>query len=285
LSARATLAALAAVVLFAAHGSASAQTTAFRWPFQLDDAVGDASGGLDVTKVEKGGDTTARVAGLRLTMTGFAADSGFDIYLNTDLDFATGSKGAEYVLIGEDDRWWFEKADGAGGFAVAPHTAVTRTTWGDDTYEFHINPADIGGATYFDFRILTFRIAPGNADPQVLTTADRAPDSGWYQYALGEVVDAPHPAPAIHALGAQPRVPHVAKPFTMSYSVVDPETEGPASAAKVTVTMTVAGRRLASRRAARRCRRARPAASSPSASRPGTARVCRTGRTSSGFAS
>jgi hypothetical protein len=241
---RLAVAVLGAVALLVTGTAASAHGNALRWPYSYLDPVNDASGGPDVTKVETGGDLAAGLIGLRLTVENYVANSGFDIYVDADHDRATGTQGFEYLLVSEGDTWTWNATDGADGWKRAPLAPTSSATHDGNLFAFQLSTVDLGGTAYFNFAIVTFTIEPGNADPQVLTAKDLAPDRGGFDFSLNAIANAAHPPPLIKPLATKPKHPQAAKQFTVDYVVTDKETLLPASTAKVAVTMTIGGKKL-----------------------------------------
>jgi hypothetical protein len=241
------LVALSLAVLLSAGAPAMAGSSAVRWPFELRDATGDAKGGPDVTKVEKGGDKGANMIGLRLTIANYAADSGLNIFFDTDHNRSTGIYGYEYMLYSQGSHWTLNvvDADGSSWKRVTPNAADFARHDGD-VLEFDLSADELGGATFFDFTVLTFTSTPGEGGTPVLTAADYAPDIGGFMYSLDEVADAPAPPPSIKVLGAQPATPRAGKPFVARFAIVDRETLLPAVAAHVVLTMSIGGKGIRS---------------------------------------
>ena len=240
------LAAFSLTGLLSASAPATAGLTAMRWPFVLRDAANDAKSGPDVTKVEEGGDKDARVIGLRLTIPNYAADSGFNIYFNTDHDRSTGTYGYEYMLYAQGDGWSLNVADGAGGWKQETFSAADVSRRDGDVLEFDLSADDLGGVTFFDFIVVTFTSAPGPGGTPVLTAGDDAPDTGGFSYSLDEVANVPPAPPLIKMLGAKPVTPRAGKPFVAQFAIVDRESQLPAVAARVVLTMSIGGRSVRS---------------------------------------
>lgn len=215
-----------------------------RWPYSYLDPSGDAAGGPDVTKIETGGDLATGQVGIRLTVLHYAADSGFDIYFDTDQNRATGTRGFEYMLVQEGNTWWWDTADGANGWKGIEAAPASFAVHDGTFFSYQLSTADLGGSAYFNFQVVTFTIAPGDATPQVLTANDRAPDRGGFDLSLNAIAAAAHPPPVIAPLGTTPKHPGATKPFTASYALTDPETRQPAIGAKVHITMRIAGKKL-----------------------------------------
>lgn len=240
------LAALSLTGLLAASTPAAAGMSAMRWPFALRDAANDAKGGPDVTKVEQGGDKAAQMIGLRLTIPNYAADSGLNIYFDTDHDRSTGTFGYEYMLYLQGSSWTMNVADGAGGFKREPFAASDFANHVGDVVEFDLSAADLGGVTLFDFIVVTFTSAPGAGDTPVLTAGDYAPDSGGFTYSLDGIASAPASPPVIKLLGTNPVTPHAGKSFVAQFAIVDRDTQLPAFAARVVLTMSIGGKSIRS---------------------------------------
>jgi hypothetical protein len=240
------LAALSLAGLLSGSAPATAGMSAMRWPFALRDAANDANGGADVTKVEDGGDRVANVIALRLTIANYAADSGFNIYFDTDHDRSTGTYGYEYMLYEQGGSWNLNAADGAGGWKHEDFSAADVGRRDGDLFEYDLSPADLGGITSFDFIVVTFTSTPGTGGTPVLAAADYAPDGGGFTYSLDEIANAPAPPPVIKTLGTKPVIPRAGKPFVAQFAIVDRDTQLPAFAARVVLTMSIGGKGLRS---------------------------------------
>jgi hypothetical protein len=240
------LAALSLAALLSAGAPATAGLTATRWPFQLLDATNDANGGPDVTKIEMSGDKVARVIGLRLTIANYAADSGFNIYFDTDHDRSTGSNGYEYMIYSEGNSWTLNAADGAGGWKRSTPAAADDARRNGGVFEFNLSQDDLGGVTFFNFVVVTFTSAPGDGGTPVLTAADHAPDRGGFSYSLNDIANVPAAPPLIKLLGTKPVTPRAGKPFVAQFAIVDRESQLPAVAAHVVLTMSIGGKSVRS---------------------------------------
>jgi hypothetical protein len=240
------LAGLTVAGLLSAVAPATVGMSTMRWPFVLLDATNDANGGPDVTKIEQGGDKDAQVIGLRLTIANYAADSGFNIYFDTDHNRSTGSYGYEYMLYSQGDSWNLNVADGAGGWQRSTPAAADIALRDGGVFEFHLSADDLGGGTFFEFVVVTFTSTPGDGGTAVLTAADYAPDRGGFTYSLDEVANAPAAPPLIKMLGTKPVTPRSGKPFVAQFAIVDRDTQLPAVAARVVLTMSIGGKSLRS---------------------------------------
>jgi hypothetical protein len=240
------LAGLSLAGLLSGGAPATAGMSAMRWPFVLLDATNDANGGPDVTKIEQGGDKDAQMIGLRLTIANYAADSGFNIFFDTDHNRSTGSNGYEYMLYSQGNSWNLNVADGAGGWKRSTPAAADLAFRDGDVFEFRLSADDLGGGTYFNFVVVTFTSAPGDGGTPVLTAADFAPDRGGFTYSLDEVANFPATPPLIKMLGTKPVTPRAGKPFVAQFAIVDRDTQLPAVAARVVLSMSIGGKSLRS---------------------------------------
>jgi hypothetical protein len=240
------LAALSLGGLLSAGAPATAGMNAMRWPFTLQDATNDAKGGPDVTKVEEGGDKAAQAIGLRLTIANYAADSGFDIYFDTDHNRSTGTYGYEYMLYSQGGSWSLNVADADGNWKRLTLSAADVGNRVGDVFELDLSAADFSGVTSFDFIVGTFTSTPGEGGTPVLTAADYAPDGGGFTYSLDQIATAPAAPPLIKMLGTKPAIPRAAKPFVAQFAIVDRDTKLPAVAARVVLTMSIGGKSIQS---------------------------------------
>lgn len=246
LLATSALAALSLAGLLSAGPPAAAGMSAMRWPFALRDPTNDANGGPDVTKIEQGGDKAAQVIGLRLTIANYTADSGFNIYFDTDHDRSTGTYGYEYMLYSQGNSWNLNVADSAGAWKRTTPSAADVGRRDGGVFEFDLSADDLGGVTFFNFTVVTFTSTPGDGVTPVLNAADYAPDIGGFTYSLDDIANAPAPPPLINMLGTKPVTPRAGKPFVAQFTIVDRETLLPAVAPRVVLTMSIGGKRLRS---------------------------------------
>ena len=159
---------LAAVVL---SGSALADQT-------YTDPAGDAANGSDLVGAKISNDPSGLITLQIQTGAALAANHAVIVYLNTDLNPATGEDGDDHMLIA---------FPGAGGFFTWVGNDYVQSTPGSfgvtasgNTLDFRINRADVGNTSGFTWSAYSVSIEADDS----LKVWDVMPGGGSYTYAL-----------------------------------------------------------------------------------------------------
>ncbi len=171
-----------------------------------------------------------------------ATDAEIDIFLDTDVNTATGFEGSEYVLSLWDGGSTFSLAkwNGSAFDPDAPSTSVSVTYNNGAT--FAIDRSELGGTSGFNFWVGAFQVAGDE-----IVAADEAPDTALWLYQL--------------AVNPTPTAPPKAKPYKLlAPKVVPLQSGGPKAGSPFTVLLPVTrsdtGAALASGTVVCRARRA-----------------------------
>ena len=200
----------------------------------FSDPVGDSRGGPDVTTVAIDGDAPSGTIKVTVTAPGFlpATPDAFQravrIWLDTDLNRATGdpADGTEYGLSAWNDssgvNWNMTRWNGSD-WEYFPQTATqsfARSRSGE-LLAWTLNKSDVGGATGFRFYV---HACTWDTAARSHVAEDEAPDSGWWDYALGAAAGAPVATPAVEKVALRvfapqttPRAAVAGKRFTVSF--------------------------------------------------------------------
>jgi hypothetical protein len=175
---------LALTVLVVPGGAGAAQrvTTIFR------DAVGDSGTAADITTVAVTNDDHGQYTfDVRFTKP-YPAAAGLRIYLDTDLNPATGdprAHGADYLLSDDNAQQTFSFQKWSGSWKDAPTNATVSDSLATDNegLSLSVNASELGNSTGFDFRVESVDGA-GAAGQQ-----DDAPAAGSsWRYGLQPVI-------------------------------------------------------------------------------------------------
>jgi hypothetical protein len=216
----------------AAAGSQRANTT-------FADPTGDVRPGTpDITTVAVSDQPDGMVT-IDATIVGdlTAYGSGIEIFIDTDkaTDYGnpeTSPFNAEYYFSwhpdGASGDWGLARWDMKLGWLPVSSDLTSYDTIGDH-HVFRFHRSDIGDPAGFSFLVL-------------VPSSDVAPSSGKWVYDLGQEVVTPE----LGLPAATPRTPVAGKPFVLTIPCTRAETDRPLEAATVTVSATVAGRRVVS---------------------------------------
>jgi hypothetical protein len=172
-------AAIAALALLAATGSASARTS----ETTFTDAAGDANSAPDIQSVTVTDDTSGKLV-FRITTDAPTrpSDAGLFVYVNADHNLSTGgyNDGIEYVLGLDNTGFGIARVTSSGALAVqAPGSSGI---WQGGVATFAVNRRDLGGTAGFTFFVASALVtSPG-------TYRDDAPNHGMWSYAPSSAI-------------------------------------------------------------------------------------------------
>jgi hypothetical protein len=156
------LALLAVLSIAPTAGSAPFARAATHAPSaaSFSDAAGDSGAAADITDVGVGNDVVEGPIVFWVTLANrpddLVGDDQLIVFLDTDLNPATGDAGAEYALAVDAESvgafWW----DGAMYAQVQPASLSARFSKADKAVRIAIHPNDIGVTTGFTFSVETF---------------------------------------------------------------------------------------------------------------------------------
>jgi hypothetical protein len=144
---------------------------------QFVDPSGDSGSGPDFTTVIVSSDSSGNVK-FQITLANrptLAAQDLIVIPLDTDLNGATGSGGADYLLGANQAGWGLFKWDGST-FAAAPASTFSAT-FGAGVLTFSGNRSDLGNTNGFNFLLQS-------SGDNGTTLGDSAPDTGIWTFQL-----------------------------------------------------------------------------------------------------
>ncbi len=179
--------ALAAALLLVVSTSASARPADFQ-PVTFTDQTGDAGTAPDISTVSVNNDTAGTFTIDVAFATPLTSTSYVDLYLDTDLNGATGdpkSAGAEVVIDDDEgtNTFGLYKWNGTT-FAFASSTSVTvRESQDAKTLEFQVGTADLGAITGFNFFVES-----GDGDGSAGHYDDAPSGTAVWQYMLQKQV-------------------------------------------------------------------------------------------------
>lgn len=221
-------------LLAAALAATPAQARVFDHnPIEVADPGGDSTGAPDITRVTVANDLAGNIlfvvqVGNR---TGFAANDGVAIFIDTDRSVQTGIavSGVDYA-IGFDGgvpavglaRW------SGTTFEDAPSTTL-RGSWAPG-YAAVVNRSELGNTTAFDFQVVSLLLEGEDIDV--------APDTDFQSYTLSP--------PHIETIAPRfsTAAPRAGTTFRLRRVQLKFETEETAPAATFTCRATLAGNRI-----------------------------------------
>jgi hypothetical protein len=153
------MALLAALSVAPSAGSAPLAGTALHVASaaSFSDAPGDSGVAPDITDVDVGNDLVAGPIVVWVTLAnrpdGLVAGDDLAVYLDTDLNPATGDVGAEYAIAIDPDGVGFYRWDGTTYVFVDAASLSARFSKGDKAIRFSIHPNELGSITGFTFAV------------------------------------------------------------------------------------------------------------------------------------
>lgn len=148
---------IAAAVTALGASAAPGRIAATSVPVDFTDESGDSGTAADIAKVSVSNDDKGQYTFLVHFATPYTGNAGFFVYLNTDVNTATGdpnAAGADYVLVDDYSQhtFYFEKWNGTA-WDDAPTNATTSYAIANDNSSLaaSVNRSEIGNSASFDF--------------------------------------------------------------------------------------------------------------------------------------
>jgi hypothetical protein len=178
---------LALTALLAPVGVGAAQERAAAPPVVFRDASGDGGTAADIATVRVSNDDQGRYTFDVGFATPYPADGGVKIYLDTDLNRATGdpeARGADYVLSDDNAQGTFSFLEWTRGWKRAPTNASVSDSLSDDgrALSLSVGKSELGNSAGFDLRVESVE-GDGSAGHR-----DLAPSTGSWRYGLRQLV-------------------------------------------------------------------------------------------------
>jgi hypothetical protein len=181
------LPALTALLAPVGAGASPAQDRAVAPAVVFRDAAGDAGTAADIATVRVSNDDQGRYTFDIGFATPYPADGGVKIYLDTDLNRATGdpqARGADYVLSDDNAQGAFSFLHWSRGWKPATAKATVSDSLSADgrALSLSVGKSELGNSAGFDLRVESVE-GDGSAGHR-----DLAPSVGSWRYGLQQLV-------------------------------------------------------------------------------------------------